>query len=212
MSKKQRITIGICACAMLVVVIGLSIALVLAASQATVINSMSVKFVCYEVQATIDCSAHVVEMSTNEDDGTVVDGETHPTIKTPENAQLKFTAGEGEPTEPAIVEFNEFEYGNCAYRIRYEFVITNTGGTDFTVDCLKGDFADTDNNMSISLRNATDGENDVDGKLPQFTVSPTESKTVYVFVYVTDPAKDGYFGGTEDGALSVSMIGVGSEI
>ena len=204
MSGRQKIIISVTAVVLVFAVIGLAIALVLAANNVEMKSTMSVEFTSYEVSATIGCSAHLVQVSEDNINGSVVADIDHPQVISPEGGTLTFEAGGDTKTE--TVEFGSYVYDNAEYRVRYEFVITNTGAKVFDVVCSKPTEVAAENNMSTFLRNSTDNVDESDGTL-SFRVAPQEVKTIYLFVYVTDPAQDGTFDSSELGALAIAMTG-----
>ena len=205
MTKKQKLTLAICGILMTLVVIGLSIAIVIVASTATVTANMSVRFTSYEVSATITCSGYVVDMTNDNVNGIVVEDANHPVLNTPASGVVTFTAGQGAAEEN--VEFNEVVYTNAAYRLRYQFEIKNTGAKTMRVECSASDMGVNDSNMSTYLRNFTDNINETNGALT-FNLVAQDTKMIYFFVYVTDPAMDGYFEGLDSGSLSVVLTGL----
>lgn len=205
MTKRQKLTLTICGILMTLVVAGLSIAIVIVASTATITTSMSVKFTSYEVSADITCSGYIVDMTNDATNGVVVDGAVHPVLKTPTNGVVSFTAGQKEAEEN--IEFEEVTYTNSAYRLRYQFEIKNTGLKTMRVECSATGSGNNDNNMSTHLRNYTDNVDATNGSL-SFNLLSQDTKVIYFFVYVTDPATDGYFEGAEGGSLSVVLTGL----
>ena len=214
MTKKIKIILAICAVVLVGAITGLTIAIVVVASQAQASASMKVTFVSFEVSATVTCSAYVVDMYNPADIqgyGMMVDGidairvyKLDSSNQEVDSNMIEFKAGQGGMTDN--IYFAEPTLDNYKYAVRYQFQIVNNGNKPIKVVCAT-DTIVTNKNMRTELKSVTDGTTATDGKL-EISLASGQLNLVYLFVRPDNIQEDGTFDANTNGALSMTFTGV----
>ncbi len=201
MTSKQKIMVSVIGIVMVLAIIGLTVGLVLTATQVTASTSMNVSFTSREVDATIVGSAKYYAKGTGE--GTNIEVT---------NGTATFTAGT--ETNSHSMTFAAQEYANPTDYVIYSFVVTNTaptadaaaidayykivGGTNATIQISTDGATYTEANTTANtLFSASDGIAAQNGQL-----------TLYVKVTVKDKTLDM----SATGVMSITLVQHGQSV
>jgi len=205
MSSKQKIAISAIGIVLVLAIIGLTIGLVLVASQASATNSMKVTYSATNVACTIQGSAKSYDLEEATVETThVQSGYTDPEL---------ITANVQDSSVTGNINFATVDLENAEGYVVYEFVITNTATAGasaikatatITESATKNNIAvvvGTDRAAAITAATAADPTNVLTATTADIPAAATgNSATLYVVVAIDDGALEATF---EDTTMSL---------